>query len=301
MAASRLKLRTARSQHKVSEKVLVDSILSEEVTVKERENPLAWKFISFSQMSDLVLLTVDLVEKALAEILQLKQYQNCMKEGILLDYYVSGFWWAKEQNFAILQISAFMTLLISFWRTSAVNKHLPMPGNLKELTKLMTEVSQSSSDKSRGVEFFTIEQAKAIINYMKISLFQHYRLYEFLFHHTPDLEILDTKLEVEVIKSADPFPSPLEESLTWDIYSSFVLQQSTEEPETEVEAETEEGTEVKDSTTEDPLACYNIDDVKSVLSQVTGEVLGNIQSEINEKLQKQEEAFTARINKLRKS
>ncbi|XP_069756841.1 ciliary-associated calcium-binding coiled-coil protein 1 isoform X1 [Narcine bancroftii] len=273
---------------------------NEEETMKERENPLAWKFISFSQVSDLVPLTVDLVQRALAEILQLKQYKHCMKEGILLDYYVSGFWWAKEQDFTILLISVFMTLL-NIILENLSNKHLPLLDNLRELTKLMTEVTQSSSAKNRGVEFFTVDQAKAIINYMKISLFQHYRLYEFFFHHTPDLEILDTKLQIEVIKSVDPFPSPLEESLTWDIYSSFVLQQSTEEPEAEAEAENEESMEVREPTTEDPLACFSIDDVKSVLNEVTSEVLGNIQSEINEKLRKQEEAFAARINKLRKS
>ncbi|XP_072883346.1 ciliary-associated calcium-binding coiled-coil protein 1 isoform X2 [Hemitrygon akajei] len=299
MAASRTKIRTSKSHHKVNEKAVADSTRIEEVTVKERENPLAWKFISFSEMSELVLLKVDFVEKVLAEILQLKQYQYCMKEGSLLDYYVSGFWWAKKQVFTLLQISVFMTIL-NIILENISNKHLPLLDNLRELTKLMTEVSQSSSDKSRGVEFFTVDQAKAIIDYMKISVFQHYGLYEFLFHHTPDLEILDTKLEVEVIKSADPFPPPLEESLTWDIYSSFVLQQSTEEPEAEVEAVTEENMEVKAFTTEDPLACYSIDDVKSVLSQVTDKVLANIQSEISEKLQKQEEAFAARINKLRK-
>ncbi|XP_072095817.1 ciliary-associated calcium-binding coiled-coil protein 1 isoform X2 [Mobula birostris] len=192
MAASRTKIRTAKSHHKVNGKAIADSTRIEEVTVREKENPLAWKFISFPEMSELARLKVDLVEKALAEILQLEQYQYCMKEGSLLDYYVSGFWWAKEQDFTLLQMSVFMTIL-NIILENISNKHLPLLDNLRELTKLMTEVSQSSSDKSRGVEFFTVDQAKAIIDYMKISVFQHYGLYEFLFHHTPDLGILDTK------------------------------------------------------------------------------------------------------------
>lgn len=304
-AMPRHKPKTGRSQHdshssrRGADKAVTGSSSNEETTVKEKENPLAWKLISSSQMSDLEPLTVDLAQKALAEILQLKQYEHSMKEGILLDYYVSGFLWAKEQTFTILQISAFMTLL-NVILENINDKHLPLLDNLKELSKLMTEVSQSSSDITRGVEFFSVDQSKAIINYMKISVFQHYRLYEFLFHHTPDLKILDTQLEVEVIKSADPFPSPLEESLSWDIYSSYILQQPTEEAEPEVVQETEEEMEVKDSTTEDALACYNMDDVTSMLSQVTGEMLSNIQNEISEKLQKQEEAFTTRINKLKK-
>ncbi|XP_078421372.1 ciliary-associated calcium-binding coiled-coil protein 1 isoform X1 [Cetorhinus maximus] len=276
---------------------LLFTMQNEKVYVKERENPLAWKFISSSQMSDLVQLTVDGVQKTLAEILHLKHYQNCMKEGILLDYYVSGFWWAKEQNFTMLQTSAFMTLL-NIILENVNEKHLPLLDNLKELKKVMADVVHSSSDKRRHGKFFTVDQAKAIISYMKISLFQHYKLYEFLFRQTPDIEILDTELEVEVIKSADPFPPPLEESLTWDIYSSYVLLQPPEDLVPEVEVEVEESKEVTETTTVDPLASYTIDDVKSVLGEVTGEALRNLQTEISEKLQKQEEAYTVRISKL---
>uniref|UniRef100_UPI00398E96C1 ciliary-associated calcium-binding coiled-coil protein 1 n=1 Tax=Pristiophorus japonicus TaxID=55135 RepID=UPI00398E96C1 len=109
------------------------------------------------------------------------------------------------------------------------------------------------------------------------------------------------ELEVEVTKPGYPFSSPLEESLSWDIYSSYVLLQSPEESVAEVgvEPEAEEDKEVMETTTEDPLACYTIDDVKSVLGHVTGEVLGNFQTEINEKLHKQEEAYTVRISKLK--
>ncbi|XP_055503176.1 ciliary-associated calcium-binding coiled-coil protein 1 isoform X2 [Leucoraja erinacea] len=174
-AMPRHKPKTGRSQHdshssrRGADKAVTGSSSNEETTVKEKENPLAWKLISSSQMSDLEPLTVDLAQKALAEILQLKQYEHSMKEGILLDYYVSGFLWAKEQTFTILQISAFMTLL-NVILENINDKHLPLLDNLKELSKLMTEVSQSSSDITRGVEFFTVDQSKAIINYMKISL-----------------------------------------------------------------------------------------------------------------------------------
>ncbi|XP_078080434.1 ciliary-associated calcium-binding coiled-coil protein 1 [Mustelus asterias] len=269
----------------------------EKVSVKERENPLAWKFISSSQVSELLQLTVDQVQKLLAEILQFKCYQNCMKEGILLDYYVSGFWWSKEQNFTMLQTSTFMTLLKIILENIS-EKHLPLLDNLKELKKIMADVVQTSLEKSDSGEFFTVDQAKAIISYMKISLFQHYKLYEFLFHQTPDIEILDRKLEVEVIQSASPFPSPLEESLTWDIYSSYVMMQPSEELEAEVGEKAEESEEITESAIVDLLANYTIDDVKSVLDEVAGEVLRNLQTEINEKLQKQEEAYTTRISKL---
>lgn len=40
-----------------------------------------------------------------------KNLQTCLKEAILLDYYVSGFLWARGMDFSIIQYSKFMTLL----------------------------------------------------------------------------------------------------------------------------------------------------------------------------------------------
>nr|KAF6424578.1 ciliary associated calcium binding coiled-coil 1 [Molossus molossus] len=51
----------------------------------------------------------------------------------------------------------------------------------------------------------------------------------------------------------------------------------------------------------DALVGFTIEDVKSVLAQVTDDILISIQTEINEKLQIQEEAFNARIEKLKKA
>ncbi|XP_048465078.1 ciliary-associated calcium-binding coiled-coil protein 1 isoform X5 [Rhincodon typus] len=315
MSVHRVKSRSGRSQvdsptsqsghstksnlpsQKISDKTLAEDQADGKVPGVHRENTLAWKFISSEQISDLIQLTVDGVQKRLAEILQLSLFEYCMKQGILLDYYVSGFWWAKEQNFTMIQISTFMTLLKTIL-ANVGEKRLSLLDNLKELKNIMAKIVQSSSEKSDDGEFFTVDQGKAIISYMKISLFQHYKLYEFLYNQTPDIQILDTKLDVEVIKSVDPFPSPLEESLTWDIYSSYVLSQSPEEFVEEAAVEAEESNEEAQITPVDPLAGYTIDDVKSILGEITADVLRNLQTEINERLQKQEEAYTVRINKL---
>lgn len=49
--------------------------------------------------------------RELKEILGFRNYQTCMKEAALLDYYVCGFWWAKEANFTPIQISFTMAVL----------------------------------------------------------------------------------------------------------------------------------------------------------------------------------------------
>lgn len=49
--------------------------------------------------------------RKLATFLNFKKLQTCLKEAILLDYYTSGFLWAREMDFSIVQYSKFMTLL----------------------------------------------------------------------------------------------------------------------------------------------------------------------------------------------
>ena len=43
--------------------------------------------------------------------MDLTDNQVDLKEASVLDYYVSGFWWGKEQNFTAEQISALFTVL----------------------------------------------------------------------------------------------------------------------------------------------------------------------------------------------
>ncbi|OWK07854.1 hypothetical protein Celaphus_00008199, partial [Cervus elaphus hippelaphus] len=110
---------------------------------------------------------------------------------------------------------------------------------------------------------------------------------------------------IEVVNPADhPFPDPLEEGISFDIYSTFIepprpldmeikgLNQEQGPEESQPEADTSET---------DLLVGFTIEEIKSVLDQVTDDILISIQTEINEKLQMQEEAFNARIEKLKKA
>ncbi|KAL6083142.1 hypothetical protein STEG23_014129 [Scotinomys teguina] len=110
---------------------------------------------------------------------------------------------------------------------------------------------------------------------------------------------------IEVVKPVDhPFPAPLEEGISLDIYSGFIERSPTPETEQKVpdqEQSPQEPQPEPETMEEDPFVGFTIDDVKSALARVTDEVLLNIQKEIKEKLQVQEEAFSARIEKLKKA
>ena len=47
----------------------------------------------------------------MAEILEITEHPVHPKAGATLDYFTSGVWWAKEQNFTAEQTSAFFTVL----------------------------------------------------------------------------------------------------------------------------------------------------------------------------------------------
>ena len=55
-------------------------------------------------------LTVSFIRK-LAEIMELTNSEIDLSESVLLDYYVSGFWWAKERGFTTQQLSGFFSVL----------------------------------------------------------------------------------------------------------------------------------------------------------------------------------------------
>lgn len=49
--------------------------------------------------------------RKLGMFLKFKNVQTCLKDAIILDYYVSGFLWARGMEFSTVQHSKFMTLL----------------------------------------------------------------------------------------------------------------------------------------------------------------------------------------------
>ncbi|XP_023392408.1 ciliary-associated calcium-binding coiled-coil protein 1 isoform X2 [Pteropus medius] len=207
-------------------------------------------------------------------------------------------------DFSIIQYSKFMTLLDMLLHNLRT-LHMSLEDSLKWLGEVMAEIGPSQLQKNEKWNVFDIKQAKAIIDYLKISLFQHYKLYEFLFYSTREEIVIGTEQTIEVVKpSGCLFPNPLEEGISFDIYSTFIEPPATLDTEmkgSDHEKGPEESQPETSTSDTDPLAGFTIEDVKSVLGQVTDDILIGIQNEINEKLQIQEEAFNARIEKLKKA
>ncbi|XP_074687727.1 ciliary-associated calcium-binding coiled-coil protein 1 [Strix aluco] len=259
-------------------------------------------FLSLSQITALSEQNVEGVQRKLEEFLDFKQLKTSLKEAILLDYYTAGFWWAKEMNFSLIQLSGFMDLL-NFLLENLSDKHMTLVDNLKELGRALAGIGETDSERSGDLNFFSIEQAKAVIDYLNISLFKHYKLYEYLFHSHGEELVISNENVIELAQPAvPPFPALLEEGIPLDTYSSFIV--SLTAAETELKGSDQEGY-LEDSCPEaesfeaDAVPDVTAEDQKPAVGEIPNEIIGNLEAEINEKLQMQEEAYTLRTEKLK--
>ncbi|XP_053548884.1 ciliary-associated calcium-binding coiled-coil protein 1 [Bombina bombina] len=194
----------------------------ESVYGNENEDAAPYVFLTSSEIDTLLELDISGLQRKLQEFLNLKEIQTDLKECILLDYYVEGFWWGKENKFTSQQLEGFMGLLHKLL-DNIENKCMSMEQNLQELGKALVGIGQSDYDKKACLASLNVDQAKDVINYFKVGLFQHYRLYECMFSVPRDVMVIGAEQTIEVVKPAEtPFPAPLEEGISFEVYSKYI-------------------------------------------------------------------------------
>ncbi|KAF1374311.1 hypothetical protein PFLUV_G00248680 [Perca fluviatilis] len=168
---------------------------------KEESVFLQWEVLPNHQIQELLKKTVDELQLEMNAILGLRNHHICMKEAALLDYYVCGFWWAKEANFTPIKISFTMAVL-HMLLDNIREKQMVLVENLMEFAKALCAACQWSTLKEDSPPHLDREEATALISYIRNSLFQKYRLYELLF--TTSREELLTGTESNVLFSRGP-------------------------------------------------------------------------------------------------
>ncbi|XP_043109330.1 ciliary-associated calcium-binding coiled-coil protein 1 isoform X2 [Puntigrus tetrazona] len=255
------------------------------------------------QLNILLNLPVDQAQLQLEDILDFKNHQTCVKEAALLEYFVSGFCWAKEMNFNSIQISFIMALLQQLL-DNIKNKQSSFADNFKAFTQTVLAARQSPSTEAETVFLFTTDQIKATTDYFKSSLFQHYRLYELLFTHSREKQLLKIEKCIEVIDPAE-FASPLEEGMPADLYLRYVAPPRARTPEQTVQESLEENVEEpgKAELEESPgnHVGYSVEDVREALGEMTQEMLAKLQADFTEKLRVHEETYISRLERLQKA
>ncbi|XP_066180338.1 ciliary-associated calcium-binding coiled-coil protein 1 [Sylvia atricapilla] len=230
-------------------------------------------FLSLSQITALSEENLEGVEKKMEEFLNLTQLKTSFKEAILLDYYTAGFWWAKEMKFSLIQLSGFMDLL-NFALENLSSKHMTLGDNLKELEKAMTAIGETESKEKSlfDLSSFSIEQAKAIIDYLVTSLFKHYKAYEYLFHGRREEPVISDENEFELDQPAvSPSASVTESQGSGQ--GDYLHGSCPGAASAEVGA----------------VAGAAAEDEESAVSEIPNEIIGNLEADMKEKLKMQEE------------
>ncbi|XP_075890916.1 ciliary-associated calcium-binding coiled-coil protein 1 isoform X2 [Nelusetta ayraudi] len=184
--------------------------LMENENTEEEGAIIQWGALPCQQIEELLEKQVNDLQSEMKDILGFKNHKTCMKEAALLDYYVCGFWWAKEASFSPTQTSFTMAVL-HLLLDNVREKQMPLMENLMEFSKAL--IAACSKSEGNTTPLLNNEEASALIGYVKNSLFQKYRLYELLF--TTSRDELQTGMErnIEVFSCQNAL-TPLEEGIS---------------------------------------------------------------------------------------
>ncbi|KAL8598332.1 hypothetical protein ACOMHN_047653 [Nucella lapillus] len=273
--------------------------------IDRNEGVLAYQVLPQDVSKQLLEMDVDDMQKRLCEFFKLNDSQTDLREAAILDYYTSAVWWAKEQNYTEQQMSGFFTAVHTLL-DNVKDIQMSLVENVLELKRMLVGIGTEGAARtpSGGMEFFDEAQGQAITKYIFNSLFQHYRLFEYMFYHTQDEEIIGTDLDIDVAKAASlPFPPPLDEGIEEDKYMAFVKTPPPTPAPVVQEGAVEEGEQASKEAADidldaDVFTRLNIQDVKEVVQSVAADMLEGLQNEVSIKLREKENAILAKINKL---
>ncbi|XP_026865189.2 ciliary-associated calcium-binding coiled-coil protein 1 isoform X1 [Electrophorus electricus] len=283
------------------------NIVPEKKDVLSNENGAAeilpqWTLLPQEQIRLLCGVSVDEVQLQFEDVLNLKKHQTCLQEAALLDCFVAGFWWAKEMNFTCQQISFIMAVL-QLLLDNINDKQMSFIENFKVLTQTLLATRKSTASVDTDVNpLFNSDQIRSITDYFRIGVFQHYKLYEFLFNHPRDEMLLGMERNVEIFNCTD-FAAPLEEGMPADVYFRYIAPPHTTPPDQglddRLEKNEEDPGEGKQGKMCETLQGFGAEDVQEVLGEVAKEMLAKLQEDFAERLCIEEETYTARLEGLK--
>ncbi|TRY86862.1 hypothetical protein DNTS_002554 [Danionella cerebrum] len=260
---------------------------------------LQWNCLNPEQLKNLLKLPVDQVQLQFEDALSFKKHQTCLKEAALLENFVNAFWWAKEMNFTSQQISFIMALL-QLLIDNIKNKHASFAESFTTFSETLLSTRSPPSTKEKSSSFFSNEQIKDIMDYFRISLFQHHRLHELVFSHQREELLVKMEKSIEVINPVD-FSAPLEEGFPCDLYYRHMAPSSVQAPEEDPQESQEEVLEEPEAAVlEEGHEGFSVEEVRELLGEMTREMLTNLQADFTEKLRLHEETHLSRIERLQK-
>jgi len=266
---------------------------------------LGYAVLSKEDSDDLMGMSALEMESKLQSVFQLKPDTD-LKEAAILDYYVGATYWCKQQGYNSLQLSGFFTVIHTLLDKIKENKASLVDAFL-EYRKMLVGVSADTGPDvdSGGLEFFSADEAKTISDYLHTTLFQHFKLYEFMFSESQTMEIVSSDLSIEVpVPAETPFPPPLDEGISEETYKEFLSIPTPSASENKEDEPKEEAKPASPPPVELPPEAKDLfnkltpEDVKAIVEDVSREMLQNLQVGVENKMRQYENTMLNRINKI---
>ncbi|BFY97234.1 hypothetical protein BsWGS_00274 [Bradybaena similaris] len=283
---------------------LVDEDGGHEMTAGEdeehgHESPLTAPIIlTVPECEDILKLSIEGVESTLQQKLELTAETN-LRDAILLDYYVSAVFWATQQGYTAQKLSDFLSVVHAMIQ-KVKEEHASVVELIKELQMMTSECDKDCRPIDRTMQHFSKEEMKAVTGYFYSSLFQHLRLYQYVFSRGQTEEMIASELSVELPLPAEtPFPPGLDEGMSESIMTECLLLQTPPLEAEDIEASRAPSDIDVPTELVDTFAKLTLKDAKSIINEACATVLSNLQSDFEGKLKTHEATVLGKITKIR--
>uniref|UniRef100_A0A0B7A8S5 Uncharacterized protein n=2 Tax=Arion vulgaris TaxID=1028688 RepID=A0A0B7A8S5_9EUPU len=274
---------------------------SKEIPVEvasEKESLLAYALLSKEESDDLLKMTAEDMERKFQEKFLLNS-QTDLKDAVILDYYVTATYWCQQQGFNQYQLSIFFTIVYNLLK-KIEEENISLVSLVTEFKMLLAETGTNSH--TFGDKFFSIQQAQEVAGYVSSSLFQHYKMYLYLFTRTQQPEIISNDLSIEVPFPCNlSFPKSLDEGLPQEILNRYLILETPSPENTEEEDGLSTPTAdelVLSPATKSIFHKLTNEDVVKIINETTNLVLSTLQESLDDKVETQRGLILDKINKI---
>ncbi|CAG5124382.1 unnamed protein product, partial [Candidula unifasciata] len=266
----------------------------------EQDSVLAYVQLSKEESEQMLLMNVHEIQSKLRDKFCLDS-ETSLKDAAVLDYYVGATHWGQQQGYSVQQLSVLFTMVHTLLN-KIKEEQVPLVDLISEFHNMIAMTCRDTTTEN----IFSIQQSKAITDFLSSSLFQHYTLYQFLFSTPQDEEIITKDFFVEVpVPYGVPFPKSLDEGLPEEIFTTISALESLQ---LETATESQEDTDTSETKCETPIEvelppdANNIfekltpEDVKAVITETCAVILNNLEKDVEKKITQQKATALTKLN-----
>ncbi|XP_016518128.1 ciliary-associated calcium-binding coiled-coil protein 1 isoform X2 [Poecilia formosa] len=135
---------------------------------KQEAEFLQWDAMPVQLIQELQEHSAEELLHKMKNILGFINHRTCIREAVLLQHYLSAFWWAKDAKFSPTQISFTMAVL-HILLENLREKQMSSVDNMVVFMKAMTAACHCAPSEEHGTSLLNNNEAKALIFYVTKS------------------------------------------------------------------------------------------------------------------------------------